>query len=92
MKLDPETIKNLLATPERKSSTRTRKPKTLVRDIDTWFQLNRELGSDIAGECSIEDCLNIEARGTRHAVTVDVPISPIKTVKMCRRCWLAGRE
>lgn len=91
MTLDPEFIKQLLARPERKPSTRTRKPKTLNRDIDTWFDLNRELGSIIDGECPVEDCVSETLTGSRRKVTVDVPISPIATMRMCRRCFLAGR-
>ena len=94
MKLDPETIKALLAKPERQPSTRTRKTTDYnsERTIDNWFDMNRKLGSDISGECTVEDCVNLEVKGTRHAVTVDVPISPILTVKMCRRCYVSGRR
>lgn len=90
MTLDPAFIKQLLAKPERKPSTRSRKPKTDTRDIDTWFDLNRSLGSHVGGECTIENCATLAVKGTRHAVTVDIPINPITTLRMCRRCFLAG--
>ena len=92
MTLDPEFIKQLLAKPERKTaSTRSRKPKAINRDIDTWFNLNRELGSVIDGECTVEDCVSVTLTGSRKKVTVDIPISPIASIRMCRRCFLAGR-
>lgn len=90
MTLDPKFIKELLAKPERAPTTRTKKSKVIVRDIDTWFDLNRSLGSVIDGECPIEDCKTLEDKGTRHAVTVDVPINPILSMRMCRRCFING--
>jgi hypothetical protein len=88
--LTAEQIAALLAKPERKPGTRTKKSKVLERDTDTWFRLNRELGSIIDGECTVPDCATLAQKGTRHAVTVEVPVNPTTTIRMCRRCYIAG--
>lgn len=87
--LDPAFIKQLLAKPEPTKTTK-RKPKTLERTVEVWFDLNRQLGSIIDGECPVEDCVTLREKGTRHAVTVNVPINPITTMRMCRRCYVNG--
>lgn len=91
MTLDPDFIKQLLSKPERQPSQRTKRSKTITRDIDTWFNLNRELGSIIDGECTVEDCAGLADERGRKRVTVAIPIDPITTIRMCRKCFLAGR-